>query len=199
MARAMGVKLHRTTPYHPESNGMIKRWHRRLKGALRARLESQDVWTDQLPWILLGLRKAPCNDTELSPCELVMGAPVVLPCSKVVEDDGQPPSDLARGIRAKSPRRPLPLSHHHADRSLVPPKLETCTHIFVKDQLDNTLHPRYVGPYRVISQRDNMYIIQRGAHQVEINISNLKPVEANQFEDEADRRARLWRDEEDSS
>ena len=46
---------------------------------------------------------------------------------------------------------------------------------------------------------DNVYVIHRGAHEVEINISILKPAESNQFEDEVDRRARPWRDEEDSS
>ncbi|KAG5328076.1 PDCD5 protein, partial [Acromyrmex charruanus] len=44
----------RTTAYHPESNGIIERWHRSLKTALMCHGETQ--WTDTLPVVLLGLR-----------------------------------------------------------------------------------------------------------------------------------------------
>ncbi len=34
----LGIKSRLTTPYHPQSNGAIERFHRRLKDSLRARL-----------------------------------------------------------------------------------------------------------------------------------------------------------------
>ena len=38
VAENLGVKLHRTTCYHPQANGLVKRFHRSMKAALRASL-----------------------------------------------------------------------------------------------------------------------------------------------------------------
>jgi hypothetical protein len=67
-----------TTAFHPQSNGAVERFHRRLKDALWARLAGQD-WLSHLLWVLLGLRAAPREDSGLSSSELVFGAPLSLP------------------------------------------------------------------------------------------------------------------------
>ena len=41
-----------TTAFHPQANGMVERFHRQLKDALRARGAST-TWVDHLPWVLL--------------------------------------------------------------------------------------------------------------------------------------------------
>jgi transposase InsO family protein len=46
-----------TTAYNPQSNGLVERFHRRLKDALRSRAAAAD-WHDHLPWVLLGIRTA---------------------------------------------------------------------------------------------------------------------------------------------
>jgi transposase InsO family protein len=50
----LGVRHITTTVFHPQSNGMVERFHRRLKEALKARAASTD-WPAHLPWVLLGL------------------------------------------------------------------------------------------------------------------------------------------------
>jgi transposase InsO family protein len=67
-----------TTAFHPQANGAVERFHRRLKDSLRARLASSD-WPQHLPWVMLGLRAAPREDSGLSAAELVFGAPLSLP------------------------------------------------------------------------------------------------------------------------
>jgi Integrase zinc binding domain/Integrase core domain len=69
----LGIGHIRTTAYHPQSNGLVERFHRRLKDALKARLNGPD-WPRHLLWVLLGLRAAPREDSGLSTAELVFGA-----------------------------------------------------------------------------------------------------------------------------
>jgi hypothetical protein len=67
-----------TTAYHPESNGAVERLHCRLKDALRASAAAA-TWSEELPFVLLGLRAQPSEDTGLSQAEAVFGTPIVLP------------------------------------------------------------------------------------------------------------------------
>ncbi len=76
LTRQLGVKMRFTTPYHPKSNGLVERFHRLLKDALRARSSGTD-WFQHLPWVLLGLRAAPREDTGISVAELMVA---LFPC-----------------------------------------------------------------------------------------------------------------------
>ena len=72
------MKVHRTTAYNPQSNGLCERFHRDMKAALRASLTGGD-WADRLPWVMLGLRSAPKDDLQASSAELVYGQPLRVP------------------------------------------------------------------------------------------------------------------------
>jgi hypothetical protein len=67
-----------TTAYHPESNGTFERLHHHLKDALHARTVVP-TRAKEIPWVLLGLRAQPREDTGLSPAEVVFVAPIFLP------------------------------------------------------------------------------------------------------------------------
>lgn len=62
MADSLGVKVHQTTAYHPQTNGMCEQLHESLKAAL---------WGS-----LTGLRCAVWEDLWDSPAELVLGQPL---------------------------------------------------------------------------------------------------------------------------
>jgi hypothetical protein len=74
----LNIAHRQMTAYHPESNGGVKRLHRRLKDALCA-CANAAKWADELPFVLLSLQAQPREDTCLSPAESVFGAPIVLP------------------------------------------------------------------------------------------------------------------------
>nr|XP_054753962.1 uncharacterized protein LOC129259726 [Lytechinus pictus] len=67
-----------TTPYHPAANGLVERFHRQLKSALKAQGDPQH-WHEYLPIVLLGIRTTVKEDLTCSPAELVFGTTLRLP------------------------------------------------------------------------------------------------------------------------
>ena len=77
--KRFGIHRHRTTAYHPASNGLVERFHRTLKESLRS--HSDDLgqeWIDKLPHVLLAIRNAINSDTEVSPAQSVFGKELVI-------------------------------------------------------------------------------------------------------------------------
>ena len=66
------------TSFHPQSNGIVERFHRQLKVSLRACLAGTD-WFHHLPLVLLGLRSVPREDSSVFTSEALFGSPLVLP------------------------------------------------------------------------------------------------------------------------
>ena len=76
--KLFGIKVHQTTSYHPQANGMVERLHRQLKASLKARTTTAD-WFVVLPLVLLGIRSSWRVDPGCSPAELVYGTTIRLP------------------------------------------------------------------------------------------------------------------------
>jgi transposase InsO family protein len=49
--KLLGIKHQMSTAFHPQSNGLVERAHRRLKEALKAKLAGIN-WPSHLPWVL---------------------------------------------------------------------------------------------------------------------------------------------------
>ncbi|BHF62235.1 hypothetical protein SprV_0200521600 [Sparganum proliferum] len=71
----------RTTPYHPEGNGLVERTNRTIKRILSAFVdrESSDAWDEHLPQCLLAYRTAVHDSTGFSPALLQLGHELRLP------------------------------------------------------------------------------------------------------------------------
>ena len=70
LSRILGTQHIHTTSYHPASNGIVKRFHRQLKPALRAS-NSPECWNKTLPIVLLGCRSAIKSDLGYSSFEFL--------------------------------------------------------------------------------------------------------------------------------
>ena len=74
----LGTNRIRTTAYHPIANGLVERFHRHLKGALKC-VSDPTHWMKALPLILLGIRTTIKQDLKCTAAELVYGTMLRLP------------------------------------------------------------------------------------------------------------------------
>jgi transposase InsO family protein len=78
LSQKLGIQHISATPYHLQANGMVKPFNHQLKEALRS-CNCDNAWAARLPWVLMGLRAVPKEDSGLSSAKLVYGQPLRLP------------------------------------------------------------------------------------------------------------------------
>ncbi|XP_011164915.1 uncharacterized protein LOC105199476 [Solenopsis invicta] len=172
-----GINRIRTTAYHPQSNGMIERWHRSLKTAIKCH-EFQE-WTNVLPTVLLGLRTDIKEDISASAADMVYGTTLRLPGDIFLEE--QTPikqTTFLKGFQqAMQMMKPRSTAHHARTKVFIHPDLLTCTHVFVRaDDQKSQLSPAYEGPFQVIERLSNkVYRIKVNARNQTISTQRLKP------------------------
>jgi transposase InsO family protein len=104
---------HTMTPsYHPQANGAIERFHRRLKDGLRAREAGAD-WYLHLPWVLLGIRTATADASSPSPAESLYGSQLVLPGQLVASGDAPATSEYLDALKRLVDNRVPPSMVHN--------------------------------------------------------------------------------------
>ena len=74
----LGSKRARTMAYHPQTNGMVERFHHQLKAALKAQ-PNPHSWMDALPLVLLGIQTSLKEDISATAAETVYGTTLRLP------------------------------------------------------------------------------------------------------------------------
>ena len=75
--QSIGVRPIRTTPYHPQTDGLVERFNRTLKEMLRRTLvDDERSWDLLLPYTLFAYREVPQASTGFSPFELLYGRDV---------------------------------------------------------------------------------------------------------------------------
>jgi hypothetical protein len=173
LCQSLGMAHHQTSAYHPQANGLVERFHRQLKDALRARLCGLD-WAEHLPWVLLGLRAAPKEDSAVSSAELVLDSQLVLP-GQFLDAPDWPLQDLGRvwqQMTAASGGLPTrPLRGEQLD-SYCPPQLFKAELVYIKVGASKPpLQPLYEGPYRVIRAGQKV----RAATGLEDESSTVQP------------------------
>ena len=171
LCRLLGTSHNTTTAYRPQANGLVERFHRRLKEALRARLAGAD-WMSHLPWVLLGLRTAPREDSATSPAQHALGTALLVP-GQLLQADG-PPEDIHRHVTGLPP---LPTRHNRRSPSRGLSPLHSAEFVFVRDDRPSkpALAPLYSGPFKVVERADSHFTIQYGDKLENVNVHRLKP------------------------
>ena len=183
-----GIHHSMTTAYHPESNGLVERLHRRLKESLMAICgDDPNSWFWKLPMALLSIRTTLKPDIGASPAELVYGEGLAVP-GDLLPDFPNNPTDLNNqrqntlaGLRLEVERlQPTQTSAHRMPDVHIPDELKNATHVMVRR---GGVHPPltqpFVGPYRVDSHtQTGVKIHLPGRGTDEIALARVKPAHA---------------------
>ena len=72
--RMLHIQPIRTTPYHPQTDGLVERFNQTLKLMLRKTAVKEGLdWDKMLPYVLFAYREVPQTSTGFSPFELLYG------------------------------------------------------------------------------------------------------------------------------
>ncbi|XP_010783119.1 uncharacterized protein, partial [Notothenia coriiceps] len=177
VAVGLGVKLHRTTAYHPQANGLCERFHRFMKASLRAGLTDGN-WVDKLSLVMLGLRCAPKEDLQSSSAELVYGQTLrvpgeFIPTATVPWSAAGQRSSL---LETAGTFAPVPTSQHSNPAFRVSPGLRSTDFVFIRhDAHCGPLRPSYDGPFRVIRHGDKSLVVDIGGRPETVSVDRIKP------------------------
>jgi transposase InsO family protein len=176
----LGIERHRTTAYHPQSNGSVERAHRTIKASLRATCTAQSSWEEALPLILMGLRSSICEPTQVPPTRLVLGGDIRLPIDYLLEKStyrtplpGHPfaeqlSQNIAKFVEIATTNQP---TRPQTDPPIMP------KWVWIRDPREHSgkLTKPYKGPFRVTQQQRAVVTIDMAGKPTHINVDRLKP------------------------
>ncbi|GBN91387.1 Gag-Pol polyprotein [Araneus ventricosus] len=170
--RMLGTQKIKRTPYHPISNGIVERFHRHLKSAIKA--HEDDKWSELIPIILLGILTAVKEDLQPSCVEFVYD----LPCDMIDVSDIAPCviefiTDLRHSMQQLNP---VATSAHCTDRFYIHPSLKSSSHIFLRvDHVQPPLRQPYTGPHKVLCRTGKTITIDINGRKTTVSLDRVKP------------------------
>ncbi|GBN95167.1 Retrovirus-related Pol polyprotein from transposon opus [Araneus ventricosus] len=174
--RMLGTQKIKTTPYHPISNGIVERFHRHLKSAIKA--HENEKWSELIPIFLLGIRTAVKEDLQSSCSEIVYGTTLRLPCDMIDVSD-IPPCDIEfiTDLRHRMQQlNPVATSAHCTDRFYIHPSLKSSSHIFLRvDRVQPRLRQPYTGPHKVLCRTDKTITVDINGRKTTVSLDRVKP------------------------
>ncbi len=193
----MGVHQIRTSPYHPEIDGMVERFNSTLKRLLRKLTQNDKVeWDKCLPFVLWAYRGTVHATTGFSPYKLLFGREMRMPLDELVRfwkgKEVQSEMDITehievmranmevvRDIVQQNEEREKRAQKHYHDRKVVERKFEVGDFILVfRPTQKNKLLKEWQGPFIVTKQITEVtYQVDTGAsgkHHKTFHVNAMK-------------------------
>jgi transposase InsO family protein len=174
----LGIKQIHSSPYHPQSQGALERYHQTLKSMIKKFcIEQNKDWDEGVHWLLFATREVASESLGFSPFELIFGHSVRGPLKVLKEQwlTDQPSDNILDYYSDFKERlkRSLELAHEnlkqaqetmkgHYDKNAKERKFEVGDNVLVF--LPIVGHPfqaKYFGPYLIKRKvNDYNYIIE---------------------------------------
>lgn len=178
LTKFLGTSRIRTSAYHPQANGMVERFHRQLKAAIRASGNAVN-WAHVLPLIMLEIRTSIKDDTKHTPSELLYDENIRLPfdLSILSSEEQTDPTNFVEKLETFFKNIPTFQTRKTETHTHLPNHLSTCDQVLVRsDKVRNSLEPPYEGPFNVIRKLRKQFIVEKGGKAITVSIDRIKPV-----------------------
>ena len=194
--KQLRVQHNQSSAYHPQSQGVLERFHQTLKSILRAYCtELGKDWEEGLPWLMLAAREVVQESTGFSPNELVFAHTVRGPLAAVSGDwkESQPPKNLIdyiNGFRhrlytagqlakeklALAQDKMKHLYDRHAERRVFSPGDQV---LALLPMVTSPFQAKFTGPHTVLKRiSDQNYVISTPCRRKPVqfcHVNLLKP------------------------
>lgn len=180
LCKTLGCSHIHTSPYHPCSNGMIERFHRQLKAAIRATQDTMH-WSEVLPLVLLGIRTTIKDEIGHSPSELLYGEEIRVPNELYIPTDLESIPDPSKFVeqlkRTFEKLKPVETRSPKRQNIHVPKDLYSAEQVLVRfdDKLNHPLKDRYEGPFQVVERFPKVVKINKNGNLICISWDRTKP------------------------
>ncbi|XP_014668022.1 PREDICTED: uncharacterized protein LOC106809454 [Priapulus caudatus] len=195
----MGIEKTRTTPYHPQSDGLVEQFNRTLQDMLSKVVgEHRRDWDDHLPFVMAAYRGSVQESTRVSPNLMMFRREVGMPIDlmwPVPRDEDERVTSHCPNEYVDWVRRAAEKAHEHAreclgkaaerqkkgyDSRVNPLGMREGTWVwYFYPPNDVKLRRPWTGPFRVVKDQNTLRWIQRtaeGATMV-VSVNDLKPYE----------------------
>ena len=164
LSKVVGFERLRCSPYHAQANGILERFHRTLKTALKA--QKQD-WLVSLPLVELSLRAIP-NDSGSCPFTVVTGSPILAPHMyfNTIKHDSESNSSfiqtLAQRVEHTDFVKLARGSHHISSRKPQQDlAIKAGDSVWIRiDRVRRPLEAPYEGPFTVLDSNQSIVTVK---------------------------------------
>ena len=190
--KSLGIQHFISTPYHPESQGVVERFHQTLKSMFKKFCQEKlGLWEDYLPYFLFAIRSVPNCATGFSPFQLLFGHTVKGPLDLLKESWMEGTSINSVEDWVDSSRGKLMEMWELAKENLSDYQSKMKDRYDIKSQKRSfmegqnvlvfmqpkgqKLRPKFMGPYPITKKvNDYNYVVQLPDRKMRCHINMLK-------------------------